>query len=73
MLAHDFDNGVALMWILRLLCMIILELLLCRIFLENRKIILILPEIDSLGGVLQQIPLYNELVRKHACVCSSAG
>lgn len=37
MLAHDFDNGVALMWILRLLCMIILELLLCRIFLEKQK------------------------------------
>ena len=37
MLAHDFDNGVALMWILRLLCMTILELLLCRIFLEKQK------------------------------------
>lgn len=40
------------MWILRLLCMIMLELLLCRIFLEKQKILLILPEIDSLGGVL---------------------
>lgn len=68
-----FGNGVALMQLLRLLCMIMLELLLCRIFLENRKILLILPEIGSLGGVLQQISLYNELVRKHACVSNSAG
>ena len=32
-----FGNGVALMWILRLLWMIMLELLLCRIFLEKQK------------------------------------
>lgn len=41
--------------------------------LKNRKILLILPKIGSLGGVLQQISLYNELVRKHACACNSAG
>ena len=53
MLAHDFGNGVALMRLLRLLCMIMLGLLLCaEISLKNRKILLILPEIDSLGGVL---------------------
>lgn len=44
-----------------------------RNFLEKQKNLLILPEIDSLGGVLQQISLYNELVRKHACVYNSAG
>lgn len=32
-----FGNGVALMWLLRLLGMIMLELLLCRIFLEKQK------------------------------------
>lgn len=32
-----FGNGVALVWLLRLLCMIMLELLLCRIFLEKQK------------------------------------
>ena len=32
-----FGNGVALMRLLRLLCMIMLELLLCRIFLEKQK------------------------------------
>ena len=37
MLAHDFGNGVALVWLLRLLCMTTLELLLCRIFLEKQK------------------------------------
>ena len=37
MLAHDFGNGVALMRLLRLLCIIMLELLLCRIFLEKQK------------------------------------
>lgn len=69
-----FGNGVALMWILRLLCMIMLELLLwAEISLKDRKILLILPKIGSLGGVLQQISLYNELVRKHACVSNSAG
>lgn len=36
-MARDFGNGVALMWLLRLLCMIMLELLLCRIFLEKQK------------------------------------
>lgn len=45
MLAHDFGNGVALVWLLRLL-------LWAEISLKNRKILLILPEIDSLGGVL---------------------
>lgn len=44
-----------------------------RNFLEKQKNLLILPEIGSLGGVLQQISLYNELVRKHACVYNSAG
>lgn len=74
MLAHDFGNGVALMRLLRLLCIIMLGLLLwAEISLKNRKILLILPEIGSLGGVLQQISLYNELVRKHACVFNSAG
>ncbi len=74
MLAHDFGNGVALMRLLRLLCIIMLGLLLwAEISLKNRKILLILPEIGSLGGVLQQISLYNELVRKHACVSNSAG
>lgn len=69
-----FGNGVALMWLLRLLCMIMLGLLLwAEISLKDRKILLILPEIGSLGGVLQQISLYNELVRKHACVSNSAG
>lgn len=66
MLAHDFGDGVALVWLLRLL-------FLAEISLKDRKILLILPEIDSLGGVLQQISLYNELVRKHACVSNSAG
>lgn len=37
MLACDFGNGVALMRLLRLLCMTMLELLLCRIFLEKQK------------------------------------
>lgn len=32
-----FGNGVALVWLLRLLCIIMLELLLCRIFLEKQK------------------------------------
>ena len=32
-----FGNGVALMQLLRLLCMIMLELLLYRIFLEKQK------------------------------------
>jgi|GEM_PF-1290945 hypothetical protein len=74
MLAHDFGNGVALMRLLRLLCIIMLGLLLwAEISLKNRKILLILPKIGSLGGVLQQISLYNELVRKHACVSNSAG
>ena len=74
MLAHDFGNGVALMRLLRLLCIIMLGLLLwAEISLKNRKILLILPKIGSLGGVLQQISLYNELVRKHACACNSAG
>ena len=74
MLAHDFGTGVALMRLLRLLCIIMLGLLLwAEISLKNRKILLILPEIGSLGGVLQQISLYNELVRKHACVSNSAG
>lgn len=74
MLAHDFGNGVALMRLLRLLCIIMLGLLLwAEISLKNRKILLILPEIGSLGRVLQQISLYNELVRKHACVSNSAG
>lgn len=74
MLAHDFGNGVALMRLLRLLCIIMLGLLLwAEISLKNRKILLILPEIGSLGGVLQQISLYNDLVRKHACVSNSAG
>lgn len=69
-----FGNGVALMRLLRLLCMTMLGLLLwAEISLKNRKILLILPEIGSLGGVLQQISLYNELVRKHACVSNSAG
>lgn len=45
MLAHDFGNGVALVWLLRLL-------FLAEISLKDRKILLILPEIDSLGGVL---------------------
>lgn len=45
MLAHDFGNGVVLVWLLRLLCMIMLGLLLCRIFLEKQKNLLILPEI----------------------------
>ena len=44
-----------------------------RNFLEKQKNLLILPEIGSLGGVLQQISLYNELVRKHTCVSNSAG
>lgn len=61
------------MWILRLLCMIMLELLLCRIFLEKQKNFAHPTQIGSLGGVLQQISLYNELVRKHACVSNSAG
>lgn len=53
MLAHDFGNGVALMRLLRLLCIIMLGLLLwAEISLKNRKILLILPEIGSLGGVL---------------------
>lgn len=74
MLAHDFGNGVALMRLLRLLCIIMLGLLLwAEISLKNRKILLIIPKIGSLGGVLQQISLYNELVRKHACVSNSAG
>lgn len=65
---------VALMRLLRLLCMTMLGLLLWAEFsLKNRKILLILPKIGSLGGVLQQISLYNELVRKHACVFNSAG
>lgn len=69
-----FGNGVALMRLLRLLCIIMLGLLLwAENSLKNRKILLILPEIGSLGGVLQQISLYNELVRKHACVSNSAG
>lgn len=69
-----FGNGVALMRLLRLLCMTMLGLLLwAEISLKNKKILLILPEIGSLGGVLQQISLYNELVRKHACVSNSAG
>ena len=55
MLAHDFGNGVALMRLLRLLCIIMLGLLLwAEISLKNRKILLILPKIGSLGGVLQQ-------------------
>lgn len=66
MLAHDFGNGVALMRLLRLLFG-------AEFSLKNRKILLILPKIGSLGGVLQQISLYNELVRKHACVFNSAG
>lgn len=66
MLAHDFGAGVALVWLLRLLFW-------AEISLKDRKILLILPEIGSLGGVLQQISLYNELVRKHACVSNSAG
>lgn len=66
MLAHDFGNGVALMRLLRLLFG-------AEFSLKNKKILLILPEIDSLGGVLSHIPLYNELVRKHACACNSAG
>lgn len=37
MLAHDFGNGVALMRLLRLLCIIMLGLLLCRNFLERQK------------------------------------
>lgn len=45
MLAHDFGNGVALVWLLRLL-------FLAEISLKDRKILLILPEIGSLGGVL---------------------
>lgn len=45
MLAHDFGNGVVLVWLLRLLFW-------AEISLKNRKILLILPEIDSLGGVL---------------------
>ncbi len=45
MLAQDFGNGVALMRLLRLL-------FLAEISLKNRKILLILPEIGSLGGVL---------------------
>ena len=45
MLAHDFGNGVALMRLLRLLFW-------AEISLKNRKILLILPEIGSLGGVL---------------------
>ncbi len=65
---------VALMRLLRLLCMTMLGLLLwAEISLKNKKILLILPEIGSLGGVLQSISLYNELVRKHACVSNSAG
>lgn len=66
MLAHDFGDGVAMVWLLRLLFW-------AEISLKDRKILLILPEIGSLGGVLQQISLYNELVRKHACVSNSAG
>ena len=66
MLAHDFGNGVALMRLLRLLFG-------AEFSLKNKKILLILPEIDSLGGVLWHIPLYNELVRKHVCVSNSAG
>lgn len=74
MLACDFGNGVALMRLLRLLGMIMLGLLLwVEISLQDKKNLLILPEIGSLGGVLQQISLYNELVRKHACVSNSAG
>lgn len=73
MLAHDFGNGVALMQLLRLLCMTMLDCCFAEFSLKNRKILLILPEIGSLGGVLQQISLYNELVRKHACVSNSAG
>lgn len=45
MLAHDFGNGVALMRLLRLLFE-------AEFSLKNKKILLILPEIDSLGGVL---------------------
>lgn len=53
MLACDFGNGVALMRLLRLLGMIMLGLLLwVEISLQDKKILLILPEIDSLGGVL---------------------
>lgn len=44
--------GVALMRLLRLLCMTMLGLLLlAEISLKNRNILLILPEIGSLGGV----------------------
>lgn len=54
-----YDNARLLLW--------------AEISLKDRKILLILPEIGSLGGVFQQISLYNELVRKHACVSNSAG
>lgn len=41
MLAHDFGNGVVLVWLLRLLCMTMLGLLLwlenCEIFRKNCK------------------------------------
>lgn len=66
MLAHDFGNGGGADAVTEIT-------VLGRNFLENKKILLILPEIGSLGGVLQQISLYNELVRKHACVSNSAG
>lgn len=45
MLAHDFGNGGDADAVTEIT-------VLGRNFLENKKILLILPEIDSLGGVL---------------------
>ena len=74
MLAHDFGNDGGAYAGTEIAVYDNAELLLqAEISLKNRKILLILPEIGSLGGVLQHIPLYNELVRKHACVSNSVG
>lgn len=74
MLANDFGNDGGAYAVTEIAVYDNAELLLwAEISLKDRKILLILPEIGSLGGVLQQISLYNELVRKHACVYNSAG